>query len=79
MEQATNNVLKVKDFAQSIPNLFSSLTSASSNLLTKVREFVHPGPTDDILELISEFINEDAIYAKTPLELRNQRTFAVKV
>jgi DNA mismatch repair protein MSH4 len=30
------------------------------------------------LELIDEAINEDTHYAKQPVELRNQRTYAVK-
>lgn len=29
-------------------------------------------------DLINSVINEDTIYAKQPLELRNQRTYAVK-
>ena len=31
------------------------------------------------MELIDNFINEDITYAKQPSELRNQRTYAVKV
>ena len=31
-----------------------------------------------IQALIAEVINEDTTYAKQPLELRNQRTYAVK-
>ena len=31
------------------------------------------------MKLISEVINEDVTYQKSPLDLRNQRTYAVKV
>lgn len=31
-----------------------------------------------VLELINNYINEDTSYAKQPLELRNQRNYAVK-
>jgi DNA mismatch repair protein MSH4 len=31
-----------------------------------------------IQDIVDKVINEDAIYAKQPLELRNQRTYAVK-
>ena len=31
-----------------------------------------------VLKLISNYINEDTAYAKKPLELRNQRNYAVK-
>lgn len=32
-----------------------------------------------IVEIVNQVLNGDAQYAKSPLELRNQRTYAVKV
>lgn len=37
-----------------------------------------PENTVPIQDLIRSIINEDTTYAKQPLELRNQRTYAVK-
>jgi DNA mismatch repair protein MSH4 len=38
-----------------------------------------PQLIDPIIEMIGEVLNEDALFANSPLELRNQRTYAVKV
>ena len=78
-EQAINNVLKIKNFVQAIQPLFLALTSARSVLLERVRDLCRPEITDRVLGLISDVINEDVIFVDTPLDLRNQRTYAVKV
>jgi DNA mismatch repair protein MSH4 len=78
-EQAINNVLRIKTFVQAIPVLYMALASARSILLTRVRDICRPEVTNDILALILETINEDVTYVDSPLDLRNQRTYAVKV
>jgi DNA mismatch repair protein MSH4 len=38
-----------------------------------------PDKIDTVLILINDVINEDVNYSKSPLDLRNQRCYAVKV
>lgn len=78
-EQAINNVLKIKRFVTAIPAVFDALTNASCALLQKVKNTCHPELTDQVMALISQVINDDATFADSPLELRHQRTWAVKV
>ncbi|KAJ9133304.1 MutS domain V [Pleurostoma richardsiae] len=77
-EQAINQVLLVKTFMRAAPAVFRSLGSARSMLLTKIRDLCRPEITASVGEAISKVINEDVAYASRPLELRNQRIFAVK-
>ncbi|ROV92998.1 hypothetical protein VMCG_09027 [Cytospora schulzeri] len=77
-EQAINNVLIIKSFVVAVPALFESLASARSALLVKIRENCRTDITNPILERISQVINEDVSYVSKPLDLRNQRVYAVK-
>ncbi|KKA28412.1 hypothetical protein TD95_000236 [Thielaviopsis punctulata] len=77
-EQALNHILMIKHFLESIPDVFSALASATSPLLTKIRDLCRPDITATILSRILESIEADVTFAKAPVELRNQRTFAVK-
>lgn len=77
-EQAINNVLRIKTFVQSINPLFLALATARSTLLERVRALCRPEMTSGVLGLISDTINDDVIYVDSPLDLRNQRTYAVK-
>jgi len=77
-EQAINNILRIKNFVDAVSPLFEALTPARGILLTKVRELCRPAITTHILGLISQTINEDVSYVDKPLDLRNQRTYAVK-
>ncbi|KUI66798.1 hypothetical protein VM1G_02290 [Cytospora mali] len=77
-EQAINNVLMIKNFVVSIPALFDSLVSARSVLLAKIRDHCRTDITNPILERIAGVINEDVNYVSKPLDLRNQRVYAVK-
>lgn len=42
-------------------------------------QFCAPDKIDPVLKIINNVINEEATYSKGPLELRNQRCYAVKV
>jgi DNA mismatch repair protein MSH4 len=44
-----------------------------------IRENCRYENIDPTIKLIAEVINEDVTFQKTPLDLRNQRTYAVKV
>ncbi|KAF9873988.1 hypothetical protein CkaCkLH20_08722 [Colletotrichum karsti] len=77
-EMSMNNVLKVKSFVDAMSGLYQALSPAVSPLLTKIREPFRPEKIAPVRDLIYETIHEDVRYAKNSLDLRNQRTFAVK-
>ncbi|KAH8770262.1 DNA mismatch repair protein-like protein MutS [Hyaloscypha finlandica] len=77
-EQSINNVMMLKSFVQSVGPLFEALAGARSEMLVKIRENCRPEIINPTMKLIKEVINEDVTYQKTPLDLRNQRTYAVK-
>ena len=69
----------LKNFVQSISRVFEALTGSRSELLAIIRENCRPENTTPSKEYISEVINDDVAYSKQPIDLRNQRTYAVKV
>ncbi|KAH8905275.1 hypothetical protein BR93DRAFT_946131 [Coniochaeta sp. PMI_546] len=77
-EQAINNILIVKKFLTSVAPVFDSLVSARCMLLGQVRDTCRPEVIQPILNLINTIIDENATFVKTPLDLRHQRTYAVK-
>lgn len=77
-EKAINDVLLIKDFVTAVPGLFESLASARCPLLVKIRNHCRPDLTNPILQRIIQVINEDITFARKPLDLRNQRVYAVK-
>lgn len=78
-EQSINHILMLKIFAQSVAPVYEALSSARSTLLKDIRAVCHPDHITQTLRLISQVINEDVTYQRSPLDLRNQRTYAVKV
>ena len=78
-EQAINNILMLKTFVQSVPPLFEALSGARSELLVMIQQNCRAENIDPTIQFICEVINDDVVYQKTPLDLRNQRTYAVKV
>jgi DNA mismatch repair protein MSH4 len=78
-EQSINNILMLKGFVQSIPSIYEALGGARSQLLTAIKDHCRPERTNPTMELINEVINEDVTHQNTPLDLRNQRIYAVKV
>ncbi|KAF5665712.1 DNA mismatch repair MSH4 [Fusarium denticulatum] len=78
VEEQINQVLMIKSFLESIPELHTALGPANSVLLTKVRELCRPQITSHSLNTIRQTIEADVTYMKSALDLRNQRTFAVK-
>lgn len=77
-EQAINDVLMIKNFVLCIPALFESLGAARCELLLKIRNHCRPEIVNPILENIATVINDDVKFVSKPLDLRNQRVFAVK-
>lgn len=78
VEEQINQVLMLKSFLEATPELHEALSPAKSPLLTKVRDLCHPELTGSVLDSIRRVIEADVTYMKSPLDLRNQRTFAVK-
>lgn len=77
-EKAINDVLLIKNFVTAVPALFQSLSSARCTLLLKIRNHCRPGITNPVRERIAEDIDKDVTFASKPLDLRNQRIYAVK-
>ncbi|OWP03875.1 DNA mismatch repair protein mutS [Marssonina coronariae] len=75
-EQLINQILILKSFTQCVRPVFESLAGASTDLLIMIRENCKPEFLAQTMEYIKEVINEDVTYQKTPLDLRNQRTYA---
>ncbi|KAI6819431.1 hypothetical protein KC332_g9419 [Hortaea werneckii] len=77
-EQAINNVLMLKHFVNLIDPLVRALAGARAPLLREILSLCASEHVNTIKELIDHAINEDTTFAKQPLDLRNQRTYAVK-
>ncbi|KAF4589678.1 hypothetical protein GQ602_003567 [Ophiocordyceps camponoti-floridani] len=78
MEEEIGQILMLKSFLESAPKLFRALRPAQSALLTKIRDLCHPEVTGPVLAGILHVFEADVTYLKSPLDLRNQRIFAVK-
>ncbi|PQE03983.1 dna mismatch repair msh4 protein [Rutstroemia sp. NJR-2017a BVV2] len=76
--QDINNILMLKSFVQAVGPVFEGLIEARSELLARIRDECRTEIIDCTMQLISEVINDDVTYQTTPLDLRNQRTYAVK-
>ncbi|KAF3762786.1 hypothetical protein M406DRAFT_347667 [Cryphonectria parasitica EP155] len=77
-EQAINDVLMIKNFVMAVPPLVESLRDARCALLVNIRGLCRPEITNPILERILGVINSDVSYSTKPLDLRNQRCYAVR-
>ena len=79
---------------KSIPSIYEALGTARTELLMEIfnvqnpllllmivlmLQFCSPNNYSDVQALIDETINEDITYQSQPLDLRNQRTYAVRV
>ncbi|KAI7082013.1 hypothetical protein KC356_g8706 [Hortaea werneckii] len=77
-EQAINNILMLKHFVNLIVPLNQALAGARASLLREILSLCVSEHVNTIKELIDQTINEDTTFANQPLDLRNQRTYAVK-
>lgn len=69
----------IKKFLELVSGLYKVLAPAKSALLSKIRNLCCPEIINPPFTLIMDTIQADVTYVKNPLDLRNQRTFAVKV
>ncbi|PNP46790.1 hypothetical protein TGAMA5MH_01742 [Trichoderma gamsii] len=77
-EEQITHILMIKSFLESVPEIYQALYPADCNLLVKIRNLCCPETTVPILLMIKKVIEADVTYMKSPLDLRNQRAFAVK-
>ncbi|KAL6904249.1 muts domain V domain-containing protein [Trichoderma evansii] len=77
-EEQLTHILMIKSFLESVPEIYRALYPAKSDLLVKIRNLCCPETTVPILLNIKKVIEADVTYMKSPLDLRNQRAFAVK-
>lgn len=77
-EQALNNIIMMKQFVWNIDPIFQALVGARSAMLREIHQLCVPENVEPIKALIDSYINDDVIYATKPLELRTQRSYAVK-
>lgn len=78
-ELAINDVLSVKSFLVGVPQVYEALGAARTDLLIRIRGICQPELIQRVADLISNIINEDVMPMKSSLDMRNQRTYAVKV
>lgn len=78
LEEQNSQVLLVKSFLEATITLHRALAPATSELLIKQRDLCRQDITFAIMREISTVIEPDVTFAKSALDIRNQRTFAVK-
>ncbi|KAK6465224.1 DNA mismatch repair protein MutS [Scheffersomyces coipomensis] len=77
-DQKINNVLLLKSSLLCAVSLATFLTSQESHLSKEIYQILSSDDINKALELINESISEDCSWVSGSLELRNQKSFAVK-
>jgi DNA mismatch repair protein MSH4 len=58
--------------------LREALAPARTDLLKRVHDLCRKEVTQPVMDMIAETINDDVIAMKAPIDMRNQRAYAVK-
>ncbi|KAK2746860.1 MutS protein msh4 [Myotisia sp. PD_48] len=80
-EQSINHVILLKTYVSSIKNIYEALTSAKSSLLLAIRsasDLCSPSQYENVEQMICNAMNDDLAYSSRPLDMRNNRTYAIK-
>ncbi|KAK9467624.1 muts domain V-domain-containing protein [Lipomyces arxii] len=78
-EQRVNDLILLKQSVLSLVPVASALVSTRSPLLRAIRDLcAHESIAVSLINLIDNYINPDCQWAKTAVQLRNQRCFAVR-
>lgn len=77
-EEQIERILMIKGFLEAILEFNAALSPASCALLVKARDICSPEVSSPIIRKIRTVIEADVTYVKSALDLRNQRSFAVK-
>jgi DNA mismatch repair protein MSH4 len=80
-ERDLNRILMIKAYLEGVQAIQETLEAAacSSQLCRWVLEKCGKATIAPVLALIDEGIEQDAIYSKAPIDIRNNRLWAVKV
>ncbi|KAK9449441.1 muts domain V-domain-containing protein [Limtongia smithiae] len=77
-EQRINDIILLKDAVARLQQIEASLRGVRSDLLAAIKSLCADPCVAEVQALINSSINEDCNWAKTAVELRNQRCYAVK-
>ncbi|KAL0475097.1 muts domain V domain-containing protein [Neurospora intermedia] len=79
-EQELNSILMLKKYLSGIGALHGILEVAgcTSRLLRWIRDRFAPEHTEPVRRAMEEMIEDDAAYSKKPIELRNNRMWAIR-
>ncbi|KAI2636106.1 muts domain V [Xylaria nigripes] len=77
-EFAIDLVLRIKTFVIAVHPLREALGAGRTDLLRRVYGLCQTDATQSVMNLIAETINDDVIAINSPIDMRNQRTYAVK-
>ncbi|KAK4500175.1 hypothetical protein PRZ48_008361 [Zasmidium cellare] len=77
-EHAINNVIALKHLICNAKPVFEALAGARSEMLLTIQSNCAVENVEAVMGLINSVINEDITFARTPLDMRNQRNYAVK-
>jgi DNA mismatch repair protein MSH4 len=77
-EHSINSIMMLKQFVFQVKPIFEGLTGTRCEILREIQRICAPESTEFVSSLIDSKINEDTAHARQPLDLRNQRTYAVK-
>ncbi|KAM3437596.1 hypothetical protein NHJ13734_004548 [Beauveria thailandica] len=77
-EQQINQVLMIKSFLEAAKELHLAMRPATAPLLVKIRELCSLERIAAMSQKIHTVLESDVAYTKSALDLRNQRTFAVR-
>lgn len=77
-EQQINQLLMVKSFLEAAKDLNAAMIPARAPLLVKIRDLCGLEKIASILQKLTTVMEPDVTYTKSALDLRNQRTFAVR-
>lgn len=80
-EKDLNGLLMLKQYLAGIRDLHNALESADcrSNLLVWIRQKLSPEHLGPVIRLVEENLEEDATFSKSPIDIRNNRLWAIKV
>ncbi|KAM3510919.1 hypothetical protein MY11210_005457 [Beauveria gryllotalpidicola] len=77
-EQQINQVLMIKSFLEAAKELHLAMRPATAPLLVKIRELCSLERIGAMSQKIHTVLESDVAYTRSALDLRNQRTFAVR-
>ncbi|KAI0974298.1 DNA mismatch repair protein Msh4 [Xylaria arbuscula] len=77
-EFAIDLVLRVKAFVIAVPQLCEALSAARTDLLRRIYGLCQKTVTQVVMDIITQTINDDVTAMKSPIDMRNQRIYAVK-